>query len=557
MPLAATLASLNLIRPEVDANLAQVEAQVGSYVDDRDNPGILGSALEGMGQVQGALRMAELPGAAELAIGLTQLLQQVQSRGAAAVEEDFAALGQGIMVLGRYIEYVQVQQRSCPALLLPAINQVRAALHLAPLREGHFLILEALPSAPAVTPLELTPVQLGGLVRRARLMYQTGLIAVLRGQADVPHFRMMSRACERAWQVCGKRPQGLLWWAATAALEALQEGVEINGLRKSLLGQLDRQLRALAQNDGNGPPDRHLLADCAYLAALAERGRRVEQVRQAYGLEGRCLTEAEMKAEYEIMCGPGGSVIKTVSEALRDELAQVKDSLDLMSRGSKTDPESYAAMAESLGRTSQTLVMLGLLENSQAMRRFADEVKTWEGAPAPAALEGLVGALMEVENGVAGLVKRMTTGVEAVVGDSSVSIHQLDEARTLLVAESRSGLSLAKRALGAYLEAERDLLHLANVPATLLSVVGGLSFLGMPRGGAVLRACARYIDSRMLGADQQPALAELETLADAITSVDYYLESLEAGKPIGEGILEIAEDSVAELGFPVEPAQAA
>jgi hypothetical protein len=52
-------------------------------------------------------------------------------------------------------------------------------------------------------------------------------------------------------------------------------------------------------------------------------------------------------------------------------------------------------------------------------------------------------------------------------------------------------------------------------------------------------------------------MADLETLADAISSVDYFLESLEANKPIGEFILEIAEDSVAELGYPVANVQAA
>ena len=61
----------------------------------------------------------------------------------------------------------------------------------------------------------------------------------------------------------------------------------------------------------------------------------------------------------------------------------------------------------------------------------------------------------------------------------------------------------------------------------------------------------------LIGGEEQPGLTEMETLADAISSVDYYLESLEANKPIGESILEIAEDSVAELGFPVDTAQAA
>lgn len=558
MVLISNLASLNLVKAEVDATLAQVEAQVGSYVEERDNPAPLGACVEGLDQVAGALRLVELPGAIELAAALSQLMRQVQANGAEASDDNFAALGQGLMVLGRYLEYVQLKKGGWPQLLLPAVNQVRSALGQAPLPEGCFLSLRQLPVPPALRQLELSPDQLNALVRRLRLMYQTGLIAVLRDQADVPHFRMMSRACQRAQQVCGQRPMALQWWVAASMLEALQGGVAVSNARKALLGQLDRQLKALVQNDGNGRPDLRLLADSLYVVGLADGDSEgLVAVRAAFGLQDNCLTQAQLTTEYELMCGPGGSVIKTVADVLRDELAQVKDTLDIMSRGAKNDSESYQAMADSLARTSQTLVMLGLLECSQAMRSQSEDVRQWSGEPDQADLHSLVDALMDVENAVAGLVKRVTPGVDTTVNNSRISVHQLDEARALLVAESRSGLSLAKRAVSSYLDSDRDLMHLTNVPSTLQSVAGGLSFLGIERGSAVLRACSRYIESRMLNSEQQPNMADLETLADAVSSVDYFLESLEANKPIGESILEIAEESVAELGFPVESAQAA
>jgi hypothetical protein len=557
MAFTPNLASLNLVKAEVDATLAQVEAQVGSYVEERDNPAPLMACAEGLDQVHGALRVIELAGGVELAAAMGKLMRQVQANGAQASDESFAALGQGIMVLGRYVEYVQIRQQAWPQLLLPAINQVRAALGQAPLPEGHFLALGELPPPPPMQQLELSPAQLQALVRRLRLMYQTGLILVLRDQADGPHFRMMSRACERAHQVCGQRPQALLWWVAAAMLDALQGGVALNHARKSVLGQIDRQLKALATNDGNGQPDRRLLADCLYVAGLGDPVARVGAVQQAFHLQEFCLTEAGMTAEYELMCGPGGSVIKTVATVLRDELAQVKDTLDIMSRGSKNDEESYQALADSLGRTSQTLVMLGLLDASQAVRTQAEDVRKWSGEPGQADLNALVDVLMDVENAVAGLVKRVTPGADTTVSNSRVSIHQLDEARALLVAESRSGLSLAKRAVSSYLESNRDLMHLANVPSTLQSVAGGLSFLMIARGAAVLQSCARYIEQRMLNSERQPGMADLETLADAISSVDYFLESLETNKPIGDSILEIAEESMAELGFPVDRVQAA
>ena len=200
------ISSLNLVKAEVDATLAQIEAQVGSYVEERENTAVLATCVEEMDQVYGALRLIELPGALELAGVMSQLMRQVQANGADAADEAFAALGQGIMVLGRYLEYVQIKEGAWPQLLLPAINQVRAALGQNPLPEGYFLHVSELPAAPAVTQLDVTPAQLNALVRRLRLMYQTALIAVFRDQADVPHLRMMIRACERAQQVCGSRP---------------------------------------------------------------------------------------------------------------------------------------------------------------------------------------------------------------------------------------------------------------------------------------------------------------------------------------------------------------
>lgn len=556
----SNLASLNLIKPEVDTTLAQVEALIGSYVEERENTAPLGTCVEGLEQVAGALQLAELSGAIELSVGLAQLMRQVQANGAEAAEDNFAALGQGIMVLGRYLEYAQLKQIAWPQLLTPAINQVRVALGQTLLPEGYFLKLARFPEPPAIEQLALRPDQLLSLVRRLRLMYQTGLIAVLRDQADVPHYRMMQRACTRAQQICGQRPLALQWWVAAAMLESLQKGVALNLSRKNLLSQYDRQLKALIQNDGNARPDKHLLADSLYVVGLAEGAEgdsHLDTVRAVFNLQEYCLTQEQMTAEYELMCGPGGSVIKTVADVLHDELAVVKDSLDLMSRSAKNDDASYQTMADSLQRTSQTLVMLGLLDCSQSMRQQSEDVRKWSGEPDQADLHSLVDTLMDVENAVATLVKRVTPGADSQHNNARVSVHQLDEARALLVAESRSGLSLAKRAVSSYVEMDRDVMHLANVPSTLQSVAGGLSFLGIERGAAILQACSRYIDARMLNSEQQPNMADMETLADAVSGVDYYLESLEANKPIGDGILDIAKESMAELGFPVEATKAA
>jgi hypothetical protein len=75
---------------------------------------------------------------------MCQLMRQVQANGPDASDEAFAALGQGIMVLGRYLEYAQIKNGVWPQLLLPAINQVRAALGQSRLPDGYFVRLDEL-----------------------------------------------------------------------------------------------------------------------------------------------------------------------------------------------------------------------------------------------------------------------------------------------------------------------------------------------------------------------------------------------------------------------------
>ena len=113
------------------------------------------------------------------------------------------------------------------------------------------------------------------------------------------------------------------------------------------------------------------------------------------------------------------------------------------------------------------------------------------------------------------------------------------------------GLSEAKRSLASYMENNWDPMHLTNLPGTFASVSGGLMFLELERACAVIRACRTHIETRLIGGDEPPGQPAMETLADALTGVDYYLESMEEQKPIGEGVLDVSEQAMAELGYPL------
>src|SRR5690606_41830380 len=95
-----------------------------------------------------------------------------------------------------------------------------------------------------------------------------------------------------------------------------------------------------------------------------------------------------------------------------------------------------------------------------------------------------------------------------------------------------------------------------EAPARLDAVRGGLQGSQHNRPARVVGQCVAYISERLIGSDAvQPDWRSMDTLADAITSVGYYLERLSDDPDTPDDILELARDSVAALGYPLAPAE--
>ena len=217
----------------------------------------------------------------------------------------------------------------------------------------------------------------------------------------------------------------------------------------------------------------------------------------------------------------------------------------------------YNDVADELDRVAGTLTMVKLDKEAAQVRERANEVRDWKADQVD--LEGLgfqklVDDLLMVENAVATLERRVAPGddVHKEARNKGISLYQLDAARMTVVQECRSGLALTKRSVSSFLDNNFDRMHLSSLPGTLSGVVGGLTFLELDRARAVLEACRNYIEQTLLAnKSEDPSREDMDTLADAITSVDYYLESMEENKPIGDSVLEVAEESMHELGYPV------
>lgn len=550
--------SLTFLKDEIEATLSQAENALEAFADDKARDGELSKCSDSFHQIRGVFQMLELPAAALLAEEMELVSAGIESSSRRVAET--AALGNAIILLGRYLEYIQLKNQALPELVLGGINELRRAAGKPLIPESHFFRVdvnrERYPEAPeSKTPRDEVP----RLCRRLRHMYQVGLLGVLREKNSKTSLKLMSRAMQRIDRLAGPCPFGRLLWVGRAAIEAmLHAQMDMTPARKSLLSQYDRQIKRLIYEGGHAldsEPSLLLIKESVYLVSLCDTARGViGEVKTAFDLRPR-ITDGQLREEMALMSGGSGTVLRTVAVALKEELAALQRSLDLVAE-SVADAD-YGDVADGITRIANTLVMVGAHSEAQKVKERALEVRHWkpeEVDPESMEFRALIDDLLTVENAVAGLERRFAPDddVHRPAHNERISLYQLDDARMTVVGECRSGLSLTKRSLSSFVESSWDGMHLSNVPQVLSGVSGGLTFLELGRAKSVMDACRNYIDQVLLATDAEPpTLEHIETLADAITSIDYYLESMEEQKPIGDAVLEVAEESMEELGFPV------
>ncbi|WNF48728.1 ferrous iron transporter B [Pseudomonas sp. SG20056] len=552
--------SLNLVRDELFTTMEEAESSLEHFIADRHNGSLLQQAVENLHQVRGTLNLIELAGAELLA---QEVLDQATDIPAGAGEErdvQLSALSNALHVLRRYLENVEAHRQEMPELLLPAINDLRQAGGQPALPESFFFSVRLDHARPRTAPPSVDGAARESEGRRLRHMYQVGLLGFIREQNPQASLKLMGRALTRLDSLFANEPRGRLCWVGAAAVEAQVDGQLLaRKSRKQLFSRIDRELKQMLAN-GQYEAPRGLLKELLYLVALADsRGPQAAALSEVFGLTPLPFTDHLLEEEYQRLSGPGQAVMRSLSSAIREELNSVKDMLDLIERGT-LQSDSLNSLHALLGKLSKTLGMVGLSSAGNSLNAQLQTVASWseESAPQAQELHKLADAVLYVEGMVASLdrgERREVRPTQAQPGEEadSFALHQLNEARIVVVDEAQAGLALAKRAITAYLESGGERMHLSNVPFSLQAVRGGLWFLGQERAALLVGACADYIQQHMFDATQMPSEQMLETLADALSSLEYYLEAGAVMRPETQpSVLDLAAESVRALGMPLE-----
>ena len=557
--------TLHWVKAELDDALSKARQALESYVEDSRDAYVMHTCAADLHQVHGTLRMVELYGAAMVVGEMEQLVAALIDDRVAHRDDAYAALMRGMMQMPDYLERLQSGHRDVPIVLLPLLNDLRSSRGEQSLHESALFTPNLDTMLPAIAPGANDPAAAESHraeIAELRVRFQQQLLAWFRGQGNERQLLGMRATLDgiaaRCYTIAGRR----LWWIAAGVLEGLERGV----LRahekdvRQLIGRVDRSIRELVEGGEdallNGDAD-DLARKLLYYVAQAKPGSdRLEELRQTYRLDGLLPQAAEVEHARGSMSGHNRALLDTVSVAIKEDLLRVKESLDLFLRRPDGDPAQLGPQADVLDRVGDTLGMLALGVPRRVVgeqRRILGEIATGARDPDEESLLDVAGALLYVEASLDDHIERLgAEGEEQVVSDLGPSPLPRSEARHILATlmrEATSNTSKVKDAIVAFVESSWNHAQLDGTPELMAEIGGAMRMLGAPRPGELADGIGLFIHRELLGDRRVPNGAQMDRLADALAALEYYLEAAREHRGGLEHILDVTQQSLAELGY--------
>ena len=543
--------ALDWISGEIDETLNQACQALEAYVKEPADTGKLKFCMSQVSQVQGTLHMVEFHGAALFAHELELLLEALCNNDVIDALQAHEAIMAGLLYLPGFLLQVRAARQDLPGILLPRINDMRAIRSAELMSELAFfnpeMVIEKSTADDAEEPGQEA---FEGELAELRQLFQQAFVGIVRNKQLKQNLPVLTEICQRLQKLSNGKPREALWQVGLAILEGVSHHtIHPNSAMKSLLKEIDNELKALQQYgiDYLRQPASHeaLKSFLYYVARSNGDSPLVESVQTTYQLK-RALQQDGQHEQLAV----DADALRSVVDALLEELTAIKDYLDLHGRRAEADRSDIKETLPLIKRVGDTMAVLGFVAPLAKIReqdQVLQDIAAGEVNDSPEALLEVAQAIITVEQELLGYLASSGLKVNLV----SEQPHLLG-ARETVLRETRKGLDQVKEAIINFVASQWDHAKLEPVPAKLHELSGGLGISGLERTARVLEACQCYVWN-LLDEKRLPDWQMLEKLADAISGIDYYLErSADDVEADNEDILDIAVASVAQLGFPID-----
>lgn len=544
---------LTWVKGEIDQALDQARQNLAGFLGNPSDLSPLRYCLTHLHQVNGAILMVGLEGAARVSGEIEKLVAALEKQEVPPSAANIEVINQAIAALSKYLASLLDGEPDVPLRLYPVYKSLLQARNVSDFAESDLFFPDLSARAPKdVNAKPASDAELQVLAKAERARFQSGLLKFFRTPDDpagMEAMRLALLAIERAQSLPAQRT---FWWSAGALIEGLlNKGLSPDFEAKRLLGRIDQQIRKLAESSSKVAE--HLLRDLLYRVACSQPvSERIKQVKHAFELDS-CLPQTPTAAEID------AARLQPLLRELKELLTPVKELWLKFTTGHK---ESLKNLQEPLGRLVEKSRALdnrplhGLLLQTQALAATqpgqddAGEMLAIEVATALLLAENVLENFAQFNDELANQLEIQTKRMSAVLSGhpeeiDAAGIPHLGEIsrkaqEKLLLAQVAHEIQANLRRIEEVLDAFfRDTTKREGIPSlesVLKQISGALTILDLGKADKLLGICHSSIQ-RFADPAYEPSPQELEGVAEGLSSLGFYIEEVQHGRADAENII--------------------
>ena len=556
--------SLKWVKKELDLILTEAQTSLSAYIEDPEGEsGRLNECIEHLHMVQGTLQMVELFGAAQLAEEMEHLAQSLVAGVIDKKDDAYDVLMSAMLQLPDYLESLLAGSKDVPMVLLPLLNDLRAARSASLLSENVLFFPNIDLTDDSEIAADVAKGQLLSVAKKLRPHYQVGLLGWFKGQKIGASLKRILAVLEELEKNSSHASVRRLWSISAAIIEGLSsQGLESSLSVKMLIGQVDRSIKQLIDTGEesfaksvSGDLLKNLLY---YVARVNKASDRVNTIKDTYRLSELLPGDKELEEARSGLGGLNTELLETVSQGIREDLIEVKDILEIYAHSEVRDMERLKVLPELLNKIADTLAMLGLgepRENVLAQKDQINEIVQGAFEPSESSIMDIASVLLSVEAQLNSFIANRSANLNKDTKpdeDSGMPEGEYREVLTAVVREALQDFSDARQAILSYLD-DTNNKQLLKVVLTRLDQVDGAMFM-MPfkHLDKQIDALRSYIIKVLLNAGVVPDVQTQDYIADVVTGIEYYLESVIEGEPRSLSSSEEAAEKLLEISSAYE-----
>ncbi len=271
-------------------------------------------------------------------------------------------------------------------------------------------------------------------------------------------------------------------------------------------------------------------------------------MRASFKLAELLPVDDSIEQERESLSAPSVKLMRTVAAAIKEDLSKVKDVLDIFVRRGGGQSSELLPQLELLKKISDTLGVLGLgelrqrvQEEIQALSQIVQDGKP----PSEDSLLRVAGVLLSVEDSLDDQLVRLILPAQSqeTAADAPLEDHEFRQVSEAVLRECIVNLARIKEAVSTAVQKPNEFTvqGLDNVPQLLRGITAGLLMLGKGRAVELMDAIGKQVRKLIEPGAAPPDPIRLERVADAIVSIEYYMETLQNGRTDPWYMLDNAE----------------